>query len=100
MTQNPAPQAGYQQPANAEYPQAQTIFILGIVGIFVAIVSWIAWYMGSKAKKEIEAGAPYTWGGNLKTGYTLGKIFGIIYIVVFALYIVTIIIAAIAAGNS
>ncbi|NHB84819.1 hypothetical protein G7085_10030 [Tessaracoccus sp. HDW20] len=78
-------------------PQTQTVFILGIVGIFVGIVSFIAWYMGNQAKKEIDAGAPYGWEGTkLKTGYTLGKVFSIIYIVFFALYIAFIIFAIIA----
>ncbi len=72
-----------------DHPQAQTVFILGIVGVFVGIIPFVAWYMGSQAKKEIEAGAPYIWGGNLKTGYLLGKIFGIIHIVVTVLYIAT-----------
>ena len=47
---------GYQQ--TVEHPQAQTVFILGIVGIFVGIIPFIAWYLGAQAKKEIEAGAP------------------------------------------
>lgn len=64
-----------------EHPQAQMVFILGIVGIFTGIVSFVAWYMGGQAKKEIEAGAPYAWDGQLKTGYVLGKVFGIITIV-------------------
>lgn len=85
-----------------EHPQTQTVFILGIVGIFVGIVSFIAWYMGGQAKKEIEAGAPYAWDGSkLKTGYTLGKVFSIIYIVFIAIYILLIIIGVFAAvaGN-
>ena len=83
----PDPQAAYgQQPsygyqAPAEHPQAQTVFILGIVGIFVTIVPFIAWYLGGQAKKEIAAGAPYPFEGKIKTGYILGKVFGILQIV-------------------
>ena len=90
----PDPQAAYgQQPsygyqAPAEHPQSQMVFILGIVGIFTGVTAFVAWYMGGQAKKEIEAGAPFQWGGQLKTGYTLGKVFGIIWIVGIALYIV------------
>ena len=58
-----------------------------IVGIFTSITSFVAWYMGAQAKKEIEAGAPYEWGGQLKTGYTLGKVFSIIWIVMWSLII-------------
>ena len=86
--------APYQQPSYGysgyqvtEHPQSQTVFILGIIGIFTGITSFIAWYLGGQAKKEIEGGAPYLWGGNLKTGYTLGKVFGIISIAVWALVI-------------
>lgn len=99
MSQNYAPQQqGYTQ--GGEHPQTQTVFILGIVGIFVGICAWIAWYQGGKAKKEIEAGAPYQWAGNLKTGYTLGKVFGILYIVGGAIYLVATVIAVVAAMSS
>ncbi len=95
-------QPGYgQQPyAVQEHPQSQTVFILGIVGIFVSICAWIGWYLGGKAKKEIAAGAPYVWGGNLKTGYLLSKIFGILAIVGIAIYIVVMIFVAVVAGVS
>ena len=80
----PYPYGGVQQ----EHPQSQMVFILGIVGIFTGITAFVAWYMGGQAKKEIEAGAPYPWSGQLKTGYTLGKVFGIISIVGWSLMIV------------
>ena len=79
------PYYGYQPPA--EHPQAQTVFILGIVGIFVTIVPFIAWYLGGQAKKEIAAGAPYPFEGKIKTGYILGKVFGILQIVGIVLVI-------------
>lgn len=82
------PGYGYPQ----EHPQASTVQILGIVGIFVGICSFIAWYMGAQAKKEIEAGAPYQWGGALKTGYLLGKVFSIIAICLIALYLIFVIV--------
>ena len=93
-------QQGYGQPygygMTAEHPQTQTVFLLGIIGIFVGIVPFIAWYMGGQAKKEIDAGAPYQWDGSkLKTGYMLGKVFSIIYIVFMALYILFIFFAII-----
>ena len=98
------PAAGYGAPGGygvQEHPQTQTVFILGIVGIFVGVVSFIAWYLGAQAKKEIEAGAPYAWeGSKLKTGYTLGKVFSIIYIVFIALYIILIIVGVFAALGS
>ncbi|WP_297745780.1 hypothetical protein [uncultured Tessaracoccus sp.] len=84
----------YQQPTGmqqyaaygqqAEHPQAQTVLILGILGFFTSITAFIGWYMGGQAKKEIEAGAPYCWDGNLKTGYLISKILSIISIVALA----------------
>lgn len=64
-----------------EYPSAGTVMILGIIGIFVPVLSFIAWYMGAQAKKQIAAGSPYYWGGQLRTGYLLGKIWSIITII-------------------
>ena len=76
-----------------EHPQATTVLILAILGLFTSgICSWIAWYMGGQAKKEIEAGAPFRWDGNLKTGYILGKVFGIIAIIGVVLAIIALII--------
>ena len=98
----PAGQPGYGAVGGAqEHPQTQTVFILGIVGIFVPIVAFVAWYMGGQAKKEIEAGAPFRWDGNLKTGYILGKVFGIIAIIgVVLAIIVLIILMGVAVVNS
>lgn len=70
-----------------EHPQAQIVFILSIVGIFTGIPAFIAWYMGGGPQGD-PGGAPYRWEGNLKTGYLLGKVFGIISIVGVALGIV------------
>jgi len=84
------PYYGYQPPA--EHPQAQTVFILGIVGIFTGILSFVAWYLGSEAKKEIEAGAPYPFEGKLKTGYLLGKILGIISLACAGLWLLLLIV--------
>lgn len=101
-------QGNYQQPAGyqqygapmylAEHPQATTVLVLGIVGIFVGLLSFVAWYMGGKARKEIQAGAPYLWDGSLKTGYYLGKVFGIIYIMGIALWILIVILAVVSGG--
>ena len=90
----PGPPMGHgaMQP---EHPDAQTVQLLGIIGIFVSICAFIAWYKGAQAKKQIDAGAPYLWGGALKTGYLLGKIISIIAIVGMAIAIVFGIIAII-----
>jgi uncharacterized membrane protein YjgN (DUF898 family) len=81
-----------------EHPKAQTVFILSIVGIFVAICAPIAWYMGVQAKKEIAASGQYAFAGNLKTGTLIGKIFTILWIIGIVLYIIAMIAAFALAG--
>jgi hypothetical protein len=86
------PPAGYgQQPygvGGGEHPQGTIIFVLGIIGIFVAVCAPIAWYMGNKTLREVSAsGANYSNLSQIKTGRMLGKVFTIIYIVLIALYI-------------
>lgn len=87
-----APQFGHQAYGGmkAEHPQANTVLILSIIGLFTSILSFVAWYMGGNAKKEIEAGAPYVWDGSLKTGYLIGKIYSIIQLVALGIALVTI----------
>ncbi len=84
--------APYGQPAygygQQEHPQATTILVLGILGFFVPIVPFVAWYMGGQIKKQIDAGAPYQWEGSLKIGYLIGKILGIIQIASVVLMII------------
>ena len=58
--QSPMP---YGQPYGAppqEHPQGTLILIFGILGIFITIFAPIAWYLGSNAKKEIQAQASIT----------------------------------------
>jgi hypothetical protein len=85
------PPAAYGQPygaATGEHPQGTIIFVLGIVGIFVAVCAPIAWYMGNKTLREVTAsGATPSNLSQIKTGRLLGKVFTIIYIVLIALYI-------------
>lgn len=75
---------GYPPP---EHPQATTVLVLGAVGIAVPVLSFVAWYMGSKAKGEIDRGAPFPYSGNLKTGHIMGKVMGILTIVGGGLYL-------------
>ena len=54
--QSPMPYG--QQPYGAppqEHPQGTMILIFGIIGIFITIVAPIAWYLGNKAKSDIQA---------------------------------------------
>jgi hypothetical protein len=101
--QSPMPYGG--QPYGAppqEHPQGTLILIFGILGIFITIFAPIAWYLGNKAKAEIQAsGIHYSNEQNVSIGRMLGKIFTIIAIVSIALVIIFwIIVAAIAASQS
>ena len=94
-----------QQPYGAppqEHPQGTLILIFGILGIFITIFAPIAWYLGNKAKKEIQAsGIQYTNEQNISVGRMLGKIFTIIALVSIALtIIITIIVIAVGASQS
>ena len=78
-----APQV-YSQPYGAppEHPQGTAILVLGIVGIFVTICAPIAWYLGSKAQKEIAAsGVHYANEQNITIGKILGMVLTILAIV-------------------
>lgn len=83
-----------------EHPQAQTVLILGILGLFTTITAFIGWYLGGKAMNEIKNGAPYNPGGSLKIGYIISKVISIFTIVVFVLAILAGIIGAFAAASS
>ena len=90
----------YTMPPTQEHPQGTMILIFGILGIFITIFAPIAWYLGNKAKAEIQAsGVHYTNEQNISIGRMLGKIFTIIAIVWIAFVIIWIIIAAVAASG-
>ena len=99
--QSPMP---YGQPYGAppqEHPQGTMILIFGILGIFITIFAPIAWYLGNKAKAEVQAsGVHYTNEQNISIGRMLGKIFTILAIVWIVFVIIWIIIALVAAGQS
>ena len=82
--QSPMPYG--QQPYGAppqEHPQGTLILIFGILGIFITIFAPIAWYLGNKAKQDVQAsGIQYSNEQNISIGRMLGKVFTIIAIVV------------------
>jgi hypothetical protein len=81
----------YGQPYGApppEHPQGTLILIFGIIGAFVTIFAPIAWYLGSRAKQEIQAsGLQYANEPHVNAGRILGKIFSIIWLVFIGLMI-------------
>lgn len=89
----PAAWAGGPYYSAPEHPQATTVLVLGVVSFAMPILSFIAWYMGGRAKAEIARGAPYPYAGNLRVGHVIGKVVGILTIIgggillaIFALY--------------
>ncbi len=101
--QSPMPygQQPYTMPPMQEHPQGTLILIFGILGIFITIFAPIAWYLGNKAKRDIQtSGIQYTNEQNIAVGRMLGKIFTIIAIVSIVLVIIFWIIIAIAANSS
>jgi hypothetical protein len=100
--QSPQP---YGQPYGAppqEHPQGTLILVFGILGIFITIFAPIAWYLGNKAKREMQAsGIQYSNEQNVSIGRMLGKVFTIIALASIALtIIIAIIIAIVAASQS
>src|SRR6476619_1462800 len=100
--QSPMP---YGQPYGAppqEHPQGTLILVFGILGIFITIFAPIAWYMGNKAKREIQAsGIQYSNEQNVNIGRILGKVFTIIALISIALtIIITIIVVVVGVSQS
>jgi hypothetical protein len=98
----PYGQQPYTMPPMQEHPQGTMILIFGILGIFITIFAPIAWYLGNKAKKDVQtSGIQYSNEQNISVGRMLGKVFTIIAIVSIVLVIIFwIVIAVVASGQS
>jgi hypothetical protein len=98
----PYGQQPYTMPPTQEHPQGTMILIFGILGIFITIFAPIAWYLGNKAKQDVQtSGIQYSNEQNISIGRMLGKVFTIIAIVSIVLVIIFwIVIAVVAAGQS
>jgi hypothetical protein len=98
--QSPMP---YGQPYGTppqEHPQGTLILIFGILGIFITIFAPIAWYLGNKAKQEVQGSSiQYSNEQNISIGRMLGKIFTIIAIVTIVLVIIFWIVVGVVAGT-
>lgn len=80
--QPPAPHLRPPYPIQQEHPQAGIVLALGVVGLAVPLVSFVAWYLGSRAENEIEdSGVSYANSGSLVAGKILGMIVSILQIV-------------------
>lgn len=98
----PAQPYGYAQAVLPDHPQSTTALILGILSFFTGgITGPFAWYIGGKARKQVQANpGQYKDGGMLTVGWVLG-IVGTIYLAFFVLFVVVylvIIVAILGAG--
>lgn len=93
-----------QQPygmAPQEHPQGTTVLILGILGFFVGVTAPFAWYIGSKALKEVRAsGQHFSNEQSLNIGRILGIVVTLLYAVMIVLFIVFFVIIAGMAATS
>lgn len=85
---------GYAQPYGMpmEHPQGTLILVLGILGFVTGLSAPVAWYLGSKVRKEIAAsGIHYANEGNIRAGQVMGIVMTIVYGFLIVLYILLII---------
>ncbi len=93
--QQPPPPSAYPQygapPARVpDHPQTTVVLVLGIVGVTVfQLCAPIAWYLGTKAKREIEASNGALGGLGM---VNLGRILGIVGTVIIALSLVIVLV--------
>jgi hypothetical protein len=78
-------------PRPPDHPQTMVILILGIIGVTVfQICAPIAWYLGNKAKAEIEASNGALGGLSM---VNLGRILGIIGTAILAISALVVVVA-------
>ncbi len=89
----PPPGGGYgaQQPGyggQSEHPQGTMILVMGILGLVCCgILAIVAWVMGNKAQKEIDAGQ-YAPTSGVKIGRILGMVGTILSILGIVFYLI------------
>lgn len=101
------PGYGYGAPQVQSHPNATTAMVLGLVGLIGSFICGItiflspfAWWLGSKARKEIDA-EPQRYSGRemATTGYVTG-IIGTILLVLAILAVIAFIIFVVAVADS
>lgn len=75
-------------PIPREHPEGTLVLILGLVSLVCSPLGFIAWYLGSKAERDIElSGVHYSNVGNIKAGKIVGMVTSILTMVGFVLTI-------------
>lgn len=93
-----SPEYGASYPSNSydsrqtrpEHPNATMVLLLGVVGLFIPILSFIGWYVGSSTRKEA-AEQGYQTGGNLQFGWALSIALSIFQLGIVALFLLAIV---------
>ena len=82
----PQPVAAWPAPAVApsEHPDANTVLLLGIVGLFIPLAAPAAFFIGNGARADVAAGrfAPST---TLTVGWVLGLVMSVLLVLAIAL---------------
>ena len=96
----PQDRGGAPYGALPPHPQGTPVLVLGIIGLFVAICAPIAWYLGSKAQKDIAAsGQRYANEQNIAVGKILGMVVTILAAIGAVVGIVILVVALVAANS-
>lgn len=85
-----------------DHPQATTVLVLGIASLFVGILGPVAWYLGGKAKQEIEAAAGGLGGLQQVTiGWILGIVMTVLLVagLLFFLVVVVLVLGVFASAS-
>ncbi len=87
-------------PVAPEHPQGTLVLVLGIVGIFFTLAAPFAWYLGSKATRQMQAsGTAYSNESMIRIGRILGMVFTILAIVGIVFTIVFLVVIGIVAAG-
>ncbi|MEV6770562.1 DUF4190 domain-containing protein [Nocardia sp. NPDC051030] len=92
----------YGNPPPPEHPQATTIMVLGILSLVLCqLLGPVAWIMGSKARKEIDASGGMLGGrSNVTVGYVCGIVGTCILIAIPVIWGLMFLFIAILGANS
>lgn len=74
-----SPAQHHPQPRQ-EHPSAMTVLILGIAGFFIPLLSFAAWFMGGKVRKE-ETQQGYAPSSAAQVGWVLGIVGSILQVI-------------------
>lgn len=75
-------------PIPREHPEGTLVLVLGVLSLVCSPLGFVAWYLGSKAERQIElSGIVYSNAGNIKAGKIVGMVTSILTMVGFALMI-------------